>query len=104
MSSTTCSYWRISYAGCSFDATTLRYADGRAADDIVFLRINLFVRHPRKLGWSIEEVDRALCTFIPQTAPFDTVKLNKQPLKTALIYLAHLDAVEKNVSVGKDSC
>ena len=90
-------------AGCNFDLTTLQYADGATADPIVFLRINLFVRLWRKLGWSIEETDRALQAFIPQNTPFETAHLNKQPLKTALIYLAHLKALDEKVRVGTQS-
>ena len=52
-------------AGCDFDLTTLRYASGRAADAIAFLRINLLVRIWRKLGWSLDETDRALQAFVP---------------------------------------
>ncbi|MBK9316765.1 MAG: hypothetical protein IPM55_21345 [Acidobacteria bacterium] len=51
--------------GCSFDLTTLRYADGRDADALVFLKINLFVRLWKKLGWTMEETDRALQVFLP---------------------------------------
>ncbi|MGE3163992.1 MAG: neuraminidase-like domain-containing protein [Planctomycetota bacterium] len=89
--------------GCSFDQTTLQYADGTKADAIVFLRINLFVRLWRKLGWSIEETDRALTTFVPQSTPFDGAagNLTKQPLRTALIYLAHLKALDEKLRVGK---
>lgn len=92
-------------AGCNFDQTTLQYADGTAADPIVFLRINLFVRLWRKLGWSIEETDSALTAFIPQSAPIDgtAASLAKQPLKTALIYLAHLKALDEKLKVGKQS-
>lgn len=90
-------------AGCDFDLTTLRYANGNPADAIAFLRINLFVRLWRKLGWSIEETDRALQAFLPKNAPFETAHLNKQPLKTALIYLAHLKVLDENVRVGKQS-
>jgi len=92
-------------AGCNFDQTTLQYADGTKADAIAFLRINLFVRLWRKLGWSIEETDRALSTFIPPSAPFDDspTDLAKRPLKTALIYLAHLKALDKKVKVGNQS-
>jgi hypothetical protein len=91
--------------GCNFDQTTLQYADGTKADAIVFLRINLFVRLWRKLGWSIEETDRALTTFVPQSAPFDgtAVNLAKLPLRTALIYLAHLKALDEKLKVGKQS-
>lgn len=90
-------------AGCDFDLTTLRYADGSPADRIAFLRINLFVRLWRKLGWSIEETDRALQAFVPMNTPFETAHLDKQPLKTALIYLAHLKALDEKVRVGKQA-
>ncbi len=90
-------------AGCNFDLTTLRYASGRAADEIAFLKINLFTRLWRKLGWTIEETDRALQVFVPRQTPFDKANLNRQPLKTALIYLAHLAALDKQVRVGKQS-
>jgi hypothetical protein len=86
---------------CNFDVTTLRYASSRAADDIAFLRINLFVRLWRKLRWSIEETDRALQTFVVVNAPFEKPTLGKQPLETALIYLAHLKAMDEKVHVGK---
>ena len=91
--------------GCNFDQTILRYADGTQADAIVFLRINLFVRLWRKLGWTIEETDRALTTFVPQSAPFDgsADNLAKQPLSTALIYLAHLKVLDEKLKVGKQS-
>ena len=91
--------------GCNFDQTTLQYADGTKADAIVFLRINLFVRLWRKLGWSIEETDRTLTAFVPQSTPFDGTagNLAKQPLKTALIYLAHLKMLDEKLKVGKQS-
>ena len=66
--------------GCNFDQTTLRYADGRAVDAIALLRINLFVRLWRALGWTLEETDRALVTFTPSGAPFDAANLAQQPL------------------------
>jgi hypothetical protein len=93
-------------AGCNFDRTTLRYADeDTSADPIAFLRINLFVRLWRALNWSIAETDRAVCTFIPQSAPFDEnpANLTKQPLKTALVYLAHLKALDQKFTLGSQS-
>jgi len=89
-------------AGCNFDLTTLQYADGKPARPLDFLRINLFVRLWKKLGWSIEETDRALTTFIPATALVDETTLPDW-LKTGLIYLAHLKALEEKVKVGKQS-
>ncbi len=88
--------------GCNFDLTTLQYADGTKAKPIDFLRINLFVRLWRKLDWSIEETDRALCTFIPQSALVDATKLPKW-LATALIYLAHLKTLDERLKAGKQS-
>lgn len=88
-------------AGCDFDRTTLRYAGGQAADAIAFLRINLFVRLWRKLGWTMEETDRALQTFVPKNAPFDAAHLAQSPLATALLYLAHLKELEGRVQAGK---
>jgi Neuraminidase-like domain/Salmonella virulence plasmid 28.1kDa A protein len=92
--------------GCNFDGTTLQYAERvKKADPIAFLRINLFVRLWRKLGWSIEETDRALSAFIPPSAPFNAnpANLAKRPLKTALVYLAHLKALDEKVKIGKQS-
>ncbi|HYN20361.1 MAG TPA: hypothetical protein VE078_05335, partial [Thermoanaerobaculia bacterium] len=88
-------------AGCDFDRTTLRYAGGQAADAIAFLRINLFVRLWRKLGWTVEETDRALQAFVPKNAPFDAAHLAQSPLATALLYLAHLKELEGRVQAGK---
>ncbi|MCI0702938.1 MAG: Tc toxin subunit A [Planctomycetia bacterium] len=90
-------------AGCNFDLTTLRYANGNAADDIAFLRINLFVRLWRKLGWTIEETDRALCALVPKNAPFEAAHLAKLPLKSALIHLAHLKELDEKLRIGKQN-
>ncbi|MCL6542207.1 MAG: hypothetical protein K6T87_16750 [Roseiflexus sp.] len=89
-------------AGCNFDLTTLQYADGAKAGPLDFLRINLFVRLWRKLGWSIEETDRALTSFIPAAALVNETTLPDW-LQAALIYLAHLKALEEKVKVGKQS-
>lgn len=90
-------------AGCSFDETTLRFANGRQADALVFLKINLFVRLWRRLGWTVEETDRALQTFVPRNTPFDRDHLDQAPLKTALIYMAHLRELEARVQLGKET-
>jgi hypothetical protein len=87
-------------AGCNFDQTILRHASARKADDIAFLKINLFVRIWRKLGWTIEETDRALQVFLPKNCPFDKGHLYMAPLKTALLYLSHLKMLEDKVSAA----
>jgi hypothetical protein len=89
-------------ASCNFHRTILQYADGSKAKPLDFLRINLFVRLWRKLGWSIEETDRALTTFIPATVLVDPAQFPNW-LKTALIYLAHLKTLEEKVKVGKNA-
>ncbi len=86
-------------AGCSFDATTLRYADGRPAAALDFVRINLFVRLWRKLGWTIEELDRSLTTFVGPAA-YTAANLGPR-LRAALLYLAHLKALDNKLRPGK---
>jgi hypothetical protein len=88
-------------AGCDFDATTLRYANGTPARPLDFLRINLFVRLWRKVGWTIAETDRALQALVPAETPFDEGWLQQRPLRTALIYFAHLQTLEERLALGK---
>jgi len=90
-------------AGCDFDLTILQYASLRPADPIDFLRINLFVRLWRKLGWSIEETDRALQAFVPRSQPYEAAHLAAKPLETAIVYLSHLKELDAKLRVGKHS-
>ncbi|HEX5736592.1 MAG TPA: neuraminidase-like domain-containing protein [Blastocatellia bacterium] len=99
--------------GCSFDLTTLRYADGTDAKDIDFIKLNLFVRLWKKLGWTIDETDRALRTFMPadSLAKIDDGGLASAvraaalgpAFETALLYLAHLKMLDGQVKAGKNS-
>ncbi|HCT79163.1 MAG TPA: hypothetical protein DGT23_21920, partial [Micromonosporaceae bacterium] len=70
-------------AGCGFDHTTLRYADGTPADANAFLQLNFLARLWRRLGWTIEETDRALQVFRP----------GGETLKAALVGIARADAL-----------
>ena len=54
-------------AGCNFNETIMRHADGSSADAFDFLRINLFVRLWKRLDWTIQEVDQALQVLIPSS-------------------------------------
>lgn len=89
-------------AGCSFDLTILQHADGSSVTPIELVRINLLVRLWRRLGWSIEEADRALQVLAPGNAPFDAVDANlqKRPLASALVHLAHLKALDERLKLG----
>lgn len=94
-------------AACDFDGATLKYSDdANVIDGRELLRINLFVRLWKKLGWTIEETDRALCTFLPEkflSAP--TIALPAALslcMPTALLYLSHLQALQERATLGKD--
>jgi len=87
--------------GCSFNETTLRYANGDAADSLVFLKLNLFVRLWRRLGWTIDEIDRALQVFLPVDINELTGTNILTAMKTALVYLAHLKALDERLKLGK---
>jgi hypothetical protein len=54
---------------CSFEKLQFRYADPAKADDFVkpleFVRMLRFIRLWRKLGWSIEETDKAIAALYP---------------------------------------
>lgn len=103
--------------GCNFDETILLRTDDRQAyanhEDVyatnkdiyrlILLKLNLFVRLWKKLGWTIPETDRALQGFIPQNAlPLTATNLG-DVFKTALVYLAHLKTISDRISAGKDS-
>ena len=90
-------------SGCNFAATTLQYADNAtAATALDYVKFNLFVRLWQKLGWSLDEVDRALQAFFPANLPawtdpgFPTAFT--AAWKTALVYLAHLDALNTQLA------
>lgn len=88
-------------SGCSFDLTLLQFADGGAVDAITLLRMNLLVRLWRKLGWPLEEVDRALQVFVPKNAPYATATLDRRPLRSALVQIAHLNELASMLPLGK---
>ena len=74
----------------NFDQTTLRYANGTVAENLVLLKMNLFVRLWKRLGWSMEEVDRALQVFLPrQSLPLTGANIGAA-FTTALLSITHL--------------
>jgi peptidoglycan hydrolase-like protein with peptidoglycan-binding domain len=76
-----------------FDNTTLRFADGTPADAEAFVRLNYLTRLWRKLGWGIEETDRALCVFRP-AGPLGP------SMSAALVGLAKLHALSGYFGTG----
>ncbi|GAB3918324.1 neuraminidase-like domain-containing protein [Larkinella terrae] len=91
-------------SGSSFEETTVCYVDAVEADlaPIEFVKINLFVRLWKRLGWTIEETDRALTAFLPENGALTDTTLGKA-MQTALVYLAHLEELNGLVSLGKNS-
>lgn len=87
--------------GATFDRTLLRHADGTPAEEIDFLRINLLVRLWRKLGWTLQEMDRALTTFAPANAPYDAANAAKRPLLGVLVQMAHVAALDDRLKPGR---
>lgn len=89
---------------CDFQNTKFQYAGGNAASPLDFLRLNLFVRLWKKLGWSVGELDRALQVFLtplfpPPTDPNAGPDLSKA-MTTALIYLSHLETLFGKLQAG----
>ena len=88
--------------GCSFDETTVLYTDGTDSDALDFVKMNVFVRLWKRLGWTMEETDRALQAFLPSNVAISGATLGNA-MKTALIYLAHLNELTGLISVGNGS-
>ena len=90
--------------GCNFDQTALQYADGTSITPSLFLKLNLFVRLWKKLGWSLEETDRALQVFLAPLFPVDSDTdfgaHYKKAMRTALVYLAHLETLFQVLQPG----
>jgi hypothetical protein len=99
---------RDTSALCNFDETYLEFADPADpskpyADALVFYKINLFVRLWKKLGWTMEETDRTLQVFLPKNSlPLTGTNIG-EALKIAVVYLAHLKALDEQVKIGKNS-
>jgi hypothetical protein len=69
---------------CSFEKLQFRYADPDKADEFVkpleFVRMLRFIRLWRKLGWSIEETDKAVAALYPSEQVPDAEEPNDEAL------------------------
>lgn len=87
---------------CSFDAVELRYLNPDASANAVrpfeFIRLLRFIRLWKKLGWSIEQTDKALTALYPAAqapdAPSDAVNLERFDAGF-LALLPHLGVVRR---------
>lgn len=98
-------------AGCDMSKTVVRFADSDPADDLAFLRMALFVRLWRKLGWTMREVDDALYCFLPKRtdgvtgevfSDVGSVAKLAEGFQTALVYLAHHRHLAGRFKAGKN--
>jgi ABC toxin-like protein/neuraminidase-like protein/putative peptidoglycan binding protein/virulence plasmid A protein len=87
---------------CSWEQTTLRHAGGTAAAPIDFLLLNQFVRIWRRLGWSIEDTDQALLTFLPLDPDPRTGTGIGPATASALLGLSHLEHLARLLGAGRD--
>lgn len=89
-------------SGCNFSNTTLQYSDGSAAKPLDYLKFNLFARLWKKLGWTVDETDRAMQLFFLSNLPAWTdpnfANAFNAAWKTALVYLAHLDDLNSRLN------
>lgn len=88
-------------AGGGFDKTMLQHADGSDPTPLDLVRLNLFVRLRRRLGWSTAETDRALQVCVPST-PVPSLTTIGAALRTGLVHLAHLIELGQLLGTGKN--
>lgn len=89
---------------CNFSRTRIQYLSGVRLKEFDFLKLSLFVRLWRQLGWTIEDTDRALKTFIPKDLRNNLTSTTLGvALKTALLYISHLKALSEKVKPGRNS-
>ena len=89
---------------CDFQNTIFKYAGGNAAQPLDYLKLNLFVRLWKKLGWSIDELDRALQVFLAPLIPAATdagfSADFSNAMVTGLLYLSHLQVLSVRLPAG----
>ncbi|MEM1256411.1 MAG: Tc toxin subunit A [Cyanobacteria bacterium P01_H01_bin.21] len=96
---------------CSFDHVELRYArpelDSNKLKPIELLKLVRFIRLWRKLGWSIEQTDKALTALYPTEQEVDSAD-NAEAARTKLdegfqallMRLAHLQTVMEQLNLN----
>lgn len=82
---------------CDFSKTWIQYADGGDPTDLDLLKLNLFVRLWRKLGWTIAETDLALRAFAPAITSAAEVG---PAFRTTLLRAAHARALEEALELA----
>ena len=95
--------WRLAApenGSSDFGNTFVRTVSGTPADAAVLLRINVFVRLWRKLGWTLDELDGALQALLPTNAQPVTLTTIGGALRTGLLYFAHLKSLTHRLSLG----
>ncbi len=85
---------------CSFDTVKFQYLSGKKLKSIEFLKLMRFIRLWKKLGWSIEQTDKAIKALYPadrypkENDTWDGARTKLDAgFKTLIIRLAHLQIV-----------
>ncbi|MFI5540663.1 neuraminidase-like domain-containing protein [Nocardia sp. NPDC051900] len=91
---------------CDFDRTLLgSAATGEALDNErlpeIVVKLDLFVRLQRATGWSTADLDEALRVFVPGGTV--GTGLFGAPMRTALIYLAHVTELSTLLDTGESA-
>lgn len=87
------------------DPATMRMVQVRAGNAITestLLRLNVFVRLWRKLGWRPDELDAALTRFFPATGYANVAGIGPA-IRTALLGLAHLEDLHRLCPLGRNA-
>jgi len=84
-----------------FDGVVLRHANGTAAEPMVFVLLSYLVRLWRRLGWSIDETDRALMVFLPTSPDPRTASGIGPALASAILGLDHYATLAAMAGLGR---
>ncbi len=97
-------------ASSDFSKTSLAFLDGRKADGFVYARLSVFLRLWRRLGWTVDETDRALRVLIPAglrpvSAALGVPAVEKgtlgAALRAAILHISHMREAAGSLSLGR---
>lgn len=96
-------YLKAPAADCAFDQVELLRRDGSAPQPMDFVRLAFLVRLQKRLGWSIEELDRALRVVVPRSLAGLAASELGPALRAALPAMAQIDQLVGKLDLGPDA-
>ncbi|MGG5890092.1 neuraminidase-like domain-containing protein [Falsiroseomonas sp. HC035] len=97
-------------ASSDFSKTSLAFLDGKGADGFVYARLSVFVRLWRRLGWTVDETDRALRVLIPAKlrpvsgalgVPAAERGTLGAALRAAILHISHMREAAASLNLGR---